>query len=99
MVLCPLTVQSVNQSVMDASRTPFAEPKKRQEHSGMDWKKGLNEKIPEDAIIMPWLVRWAAELMSKYSVGDGGRSPYERIRGSKCMTPLVPFGQTHENSA
>ena len=54
---------------------------------------GIKEKTQEDAPIMAWLVRWSAELLSKYSVGDDGKSPYERMRGSQCRTPLVPFGE------
>ena len=42
---------------------------------------------------MAWLVRWAAELFSKYAVGDDGRTPYERIRKEDCVTPLVPSGE------
>ena len=43
---------------------------------------------------MAWLVRWAAELLSKYSCGDDGKSPHERIHGERCTTPLVPFGKS-----
>lgn len=43
---------------------------------------------------MAWLVRWAAELLSKYSCGDDGKSPHERLHGERCGTPLVPFGES-----
>ena len=56
-------------------------------------EQGIGEKIPDEAPIMAWLVRWSAELLSKYSSGDDGKSPYERIRGQQCRTPLVPFGE------
>ena len=51
-------------------------------------------KVPGDAPIMSWLVRWAAELLSNYDVGDDGKTPYERVHKEDCMTPLVPFGET-----
>ena len=54
-------------------------------------------KIPEQSPIMAWMVRWAAELISKYSRGDDGKSPYERIRGEPSNVPLVPFGETVQN--
>lgn len=57
-------------------------------------EKGTREKLQEDTPIMTWMVRWFAELISKYAVGEDGKSPYKRIRGSKCGTPLVPFGET-----
>ena len=56
-------------------------------------EQGLKEKIPDEAPIMAWMVRWAAELISKYSPGDDGITPYERIRLESCVVPLVPFGE------
>ena len=32
-------------------------------------------------------------MLSKYSPGDDGKIPYERIRNETCMVPLVPFGE------
>ena len=57
-------------------------------------EQGIGDKIPDDAPIMSWLVRWAAELISKYATGDDGRTPYERVRLESCAIPLVPFGET-----
>ena len=54
----------------------------------------IKQKIQDNAPIMAWLVRRAAELISKYTIGDDGKSPYERIRQERCVTPLVPFGET-----
>ena len=51
-------------------------------------------KVPDEAPIMSWLVRWAAELLSKYAVDDDGKTPCERIRREDCVTPLVPLGET-----
>lgn len=50
-------------------------------------------KIPEQSPLMAWLVRWSAEFISKYTRGDDGKSPYERIRGEPSGVPLVPFGE------
>ena len=46
-----------------------------------------------DAIVQ-WMIRWAAELISKYAVGEDGKIPYERFRKEDCVTPLVAFGKT-----
>ena len=54
----------------------------------------IKAKIPDDAPIMSWLVTWSAELISKYAVGEDGKSPYGRIRKEDCVTPLVLFGET-----
>ena len=52
----------------------------------------MKQRIPDEAPTMVWIVRWAAELMSKYAVGDDGKTIYERIHHEDCVTPLVPFG-------
>ena len=57
-------------------------------------EQGIKERIFDNAPIMAWLVRWAAELLSKYPFGDDGRIPFERIRNEACAVPLVPFGET-----
>ena len=49
-------------------------------------------KIFDSSPLLAWMVRWAAELISKYSCGDDGEFPHERLHGEKCPTPLVPFG-------
>ena len=57
-------------------------------------EQGIRDTILDDAPIMAWMVRWSAELLSKYSPGDDGKTPFERIRNETCVTPLVPFGET-----
>lgn len=47
----------------------------------------------DDAALMSWLVRWAAELLSKYAPGDNGRTPYERIRQEACAVPIARFAE------
>ena len=56
-------------------------------------EQGIKEKVPDEAPIMAWLVRWVAELIFKYSPGDDGRTPFERIRLESFAVPLVPFGE------
>ena len=43
--------------------------------------------------IMPWIVRWAAMLISRYALGKDGLTPYERRRGRRCRLPLAKFGE------
>ena len=57
-------------------------------------ESNIKRKIPDSSPVMAWLVRWAAEVLSKYSCGDDGKSPHERLNGEKCTTPLVPFGES-----
>ena len=73
------------------SRVRRIQEKTRALRHGLE--RGIKDKVQDNAPIMAWLVRWAAELISKYSCGGDGESPHERIHGEKCTTPLVPFGE------
>ena len=42
---------------------------------------------------MAWLVEHAADVLSKYQVGDDGRTAYERLKGKKCQQETVEFGE------
>ena len=53
-----------------------------------------NIKIEQDDIIVPWMVRWSAMMISRYMVGKDGKTGYERRRGRRCKIPVVPFGET-----
>ena len=55
---------------------------------------GVDDVIPLDANIIPWIVRWAAICYSRYAVGKGGRTAYERLRGRTCRSIVVPMGDT-----
>ena len=57
-------------------------------------KENIKTKIPDSSPVFAWLVRCAAELVSKYSCGDEGESPHERLHGERCNPPLVPFGES-----
>ena len=43
---------------------------------------------------MAWLVRWPAEFTSRYALGEGVLTPFERIRKEKCMAPSAIFRTT-----
>ena len=50
--------------------------------------------VEQEDIVVPWMVRWAAMLISRFKVGNDGKTGYERRRGRKCNIPVVPFGET-----
>ena len=54
---------------------------------------GIDDKLPLDACIIAWIVRWAAICYSRYSVGKDGRTAYERLRGRTCRSIVVPIGE------
>ena len=40
-----------------------------------------------------WLIRWVGEVLTKYSVGGDGKTPWQRRRGEACDKPIVPIGE------
>ena len=54
---------------------------------------GMKDKIPKGSNIIPWLVRWSGELLSKYALVYDGKTPYERLRGERSKVPLATFGE------
>ena len=47
---------------------------------------------PEDVIVQ-WMVRWSAMLVSRFCVGRDSRTAFERRRGRTCKILVVPFGE------
>ena len=43
--------------------------------------------------MLTWLVQHAADCLSKYQVGEDGKTAYERLKGKKFSRPLVEFGE------
>eukprot|EP00435_Cladocopium_sp_Y103_P036193 s510_g9.t1 len=60
-------------------------------------KSALLEKmdieIPDRHPIWTWLSRHANFLISRYRVGEDGRTPDERLKGKKWRRPMVVFGE------
>ena len=50
-------------------------------------------KIEGKDIITHWMIRWAAMLPSRFSVGKDGKTAYERRRGRKCDIPTEILGE------
>ena len=47
-----------------------------------EWIEGkTNVKLKCDGVIIQWMLRWAARMVSRYMVGKEGRTSHERSRG------------------
>ena len=57
-------------------------------------ERGVDDKIPLDACIIPWIARWAAICYSRFHVGRDGKTAWERLRRRSCNVPVVPIGET-----
>ena len=60
----------------------------------IDLQRKVGRKIEPNEPIMPWLIRWAAMAVSRYSPGKYGKTAYERQVGRVCDIEVVPFGKT-----
>ena len=56
-------------------------------------ESGTGGKINHDADILQWAMRWAANLVHNYQVGEDGKTAFERIKCRKCRSPLAQFGE------
>ena len=56
-------------------------------------EEGTGVKLDMTKPFATWLIRWAGEILTKYTQGKDGKSPWERRRGEKCKKPIVPIGE------
>ena len=60
-------------------------------------RKGLEERVGyrlgAGHPVLAWLIEHAGDLLSKYVVGDDGRTAYERWKGKKYDKEMVEFGE------
>ena len=50
-------------------------------------------KIEGTHLIIPWMIRYAANVLSWYIVGDDGKTAYERLKGKLFTRKTVEFGE------
>ena len=46
-----------------------------------------------EAPAFAWLVEYTGVLVTRFQVGEDGKTAYDRIRGRKCRAPLAIFGE------
>ena len=52
----------------------------------------IKSSIGDSDAIMEWIIPHSAHLISKYSVGHDGMTPYERLTGKKWRRPICEIG-------
>ena len=60
----------------------------------MSLETRYNRKIGEGHNILPWLIMYAAMLINICSIGEDGKTAYERRRGKKFKRELPEFGES-----
>ena len=53
----------------------------------------LGTAIPDSHPIITWLVQYAGAVHRRFSVGEDGKTPSERISGRKCTQLMAEFGE------
>ena len=51
-------------------------------------------KVDSKSIILQWLVRHAADVLSRFAKRDDGGSAWARLGGKECDSPLEQAGET-----
>ena len=54
----------------------------------------LGHKVDSKSIVLPWLVRQAVYVLSRFVKRDDGRIVWARLKGKKCDSPLAQVGET-----
>ena len=54
----------------------------------------LGYKVGSKSLILPWLVRHAAYVLTNYIIRENGRSVWGRLRGEECTSSLALIGET-----
>ena len=49
--------------------------------------------VPSDHNIVPWIIEYAGALLNRYSVGQDGKTGYERLKGKAASMPGLEFGE------
>ena len=53
----------------------------------------LEHVLKGSHLVITWLVQHAADCLSKYQVGEDGKTAYERLKGKAFSRPSVEFGE------
>ena len=67
--------------------------------SGMTrtWKDSVDHKygvkLGYGHILVPWLFKFAGDIITRCRIDSTGRTPYEKLKGKKSSIPVVQFGE------
>ena len=53
----------------------------------------MQGELDRNGAVIQWAVRWAAMMLSCFSVGVDGMTAHQRIRGRRCRMPVAVFGE------
>ena len=56
-------------------------------------ESSLGTKAKMSELIMKWMVRWAAMMLSRFGVSTENQTAYEKQTGRRCRQEVVPFAE------
>ena len=88
----------VNSPVGDSQSNGKVENAIKRSQAGIRTLKDATEaeigtKINTGHPLFPWLVEWAADLVTRYTMNEAGRTAIQEIRGSRSSRPIAKFGE------
>eukprot|EP00973_Karenia_brevis_P058798 8188391-Karenia_brevis.AAC.1 len=57
------------------------------------WKKEGDDDAEVSGAELAWMITHAANLITRYKVGQDGRTSYQRLKGKRCSHLALPFGE------
>ena len=63
----------------------------RSARSALEERLGVN--IPDNHPIHTWLCQYGGAMQRRYTVGDDGRTAFERVHGRRCAQHVAEFGE------
>ena len=55
-------------------------------------ERRIGHKISHELPTLSWLTRWTGDVLTRFTIGQGGRTAWERRRGVISTKGTVPFG-------
>ena len=56
-------------------------------------EKRYGVRVEKEHMILPWMIRYAANILSWYKIGRDGKTCYERLKGRKYHRGVAEFGE------
>ena len=54
----------------------------------------MGEQLGQDHPMLPWIVEYSGTVITRYRVGQDGRTPYQRLKGKKPSNKIAPLRET-----
>ena len=53
----------------------------------------LGIRVCKGHALYPWFIEWAADLLTRYTVNNEGRTPVQEVSGSRPARAIAQFGE------